>query len=225
MTIPASLAGLLTVFDRCFTAPSYRTFTGLVTGFLAQTRRRTVCGMLTGAGLERVWHHARAHRLFAGARWCADAVGLPLADRVRQLLGGRGDRGGPAVLFPVCLPVLARPWRPRRTGKIAFAREMVELLAAAHPDRMVHAVGDAAYVGEHRRSLASGITWTSRLKVTSVLHDLAPPRTGKSGRPRTKGTRLGTATDLTAAAVWRTTCVRRYDRADSVQIAEITCLW
>ena len=126
---------------------------------------------------------------------------------------------------PVCLPVLARLWRPRRTGKIAFAREMVELLAAAHPDRMVHAVGDAAYVGEHLRGLASGITWTSRLKVTSVLHDLAPVRTGKSGRPRTKGARLGTATDLAAAAVWRTTRVRRYGRADSVQITEITCLW
>jgi len=78
--------------------------------------------------------------------------------------------------------VLARPWRPRRTGKIAFAREVVELLAAAHRDRMVHAVGDAAYVGEHLRSLASGITWTSRLKVTSVLHDLAPPRTGPESR-------------------------------------------
>jgi hypothetical protein len=90
---------------------------------------------------------------------------------------------------------------------------------------MVHTVGDAAYVGEHLRGLASGITWTSRLKVTSVLHDLAPARTGKSGRSRTKGTRLGTATDLAAAAVWRTTRVRRYGRADSVQIAEITCLW
>jgi hypothetical protein len=271
VTIPASLAGLLTVFDRCFTAPSYRTFTALVTGFLAQTRRRTVCGMLTGAGLERVWHHARAHRFFAGARWCADAVGLALADLVIGLLpagapiivviddtlfkrSGKkvfgaawhhdGAAKGPKPIGygncwvvagivvdlpfcsrPVCLPVLARLWRPRRTGKIAFAREMVELLAAAHPDRMVHAVGDAAYVGEHLRGLASGITWTSRLKVTSVLHDLAPVRTGKSGRPRTKGARLGTATDLAAAAVWRTTRVRRYGRADSVQITEITCLW
>jgi hypothetical protein len=54
---------------------------------------------------------------------------------------------------------------------------------------------------QHLRGLHTQITWTSRLKVTSVLHDLAPPRTGTSGRPRTKGTRLGTPTDLAATAI------------------------
>jgi len=47
----------------------------------------------------------------------------------------------PFLTRPVCLPVLARLWRPRHTGKIAFAREMVEAVAARHPDRRVHAVG------------------------------------------------------------------------------------
>ena len=75
-TIAASLAGLLVVFRCCFTAPTYRTFTGLVVGLIAQTRRRTVCGMLLGAGLERLWHHSRAHRFFAVARWCTDRIGL-----------------------------------------------------------------------------------------------------------------------------------------------------
>jgi hypothetical protein len=42
---------------------------------------------------------------------------------------------------PSRLPVLARRWRPRHTGKIAFARAMVEAVAARHPDRRVHAVG------------------------------------------------------------------------------------
>jgi hypothetical protein len=131
----------------------------------------------------------------------------------------------PFLTRPVCLPVLARLWRPRRTGKLAFAREMVELIAGRHPDREVHAVGDAAYVGEHLRGLSRQVTWTSRLKVTSVLHELAPPRTGQSGRPRTKGARLGTPTDLAATARWRTTKVRRYARIDTVQVTEIVCLW
>src|SRR5215213_4600757 len=61
---PCSLAGLLAVFRPCFTAPTFQTFVGLVVGLIAQTRRRTVCGMLTGAGLDQVWHHSRAHRLF-----------------------------------------------------------------------------------------------------------------------------------------------------------------
>jgi hypothetical protein len=77
---------------------------------------------------------------------------------------------------------------------------MVELVAARYPGRQVHAVGDAAYVGDHLRGLDKHVTWTSRLKVTSVLHALAPPRTGRSGRPRTKGPRLGTPTDLAATA-------------------------
>jgi hypothetical protein len=36
--------------------------------------------MLTGAGLDQVWHHSRAHRMFANARWSGDALGLVLAD-------------------------------------------------------------------------------------------------------------------------------------------------
>jgi hypothetical protein len=130
---------------------------------------------------------------------------------------------------PVCLPVLARLWRPRHTGKIAHARVLAELIAARYPDRTVHVVGDAAYVGEHLRDVDGRITWTSRLKVTSVLHELPPPRTGRSGRPRTRGARLGTPTDLaadaTAGARWRTTRVRRYGRTDAVQITELVCLW
>ena len=76
---PCSLAGLLAVFRPCFTAPTFQTFVGLVVGLIAQTRRRTVCGMLTGAGLDQVWHHSRAHRLFTNARWSGDALGLALA--------------------------------------------------------------------------------------------------------------------------------------------------
>jgi hypothetical protein len=135
----------------------------------------------------------------------------------------------PFLSRPVCLPVLVRLWRPRRTGKIAYARELAELIAARHPDRVVHVVGDAAYVGERLRNLQSRITWTSRLKVTSVLHELPPPRTGRSGRPRTRGPRLGTPTDLASSATlqarWRDTRVRRYGRTDTVQISELACLW
>ena len=270
-TVPASLTDTLAVFRSCFTAPTFRTFTGLVIGLIAQTRRRTVCGMLTGAGLERLWHHSRAHRFFTTARWSADMVGLALADLIiarllppgssitivvddtlfkrsgKKVFGVAWHHDGaakgpkpigfgscwvvagivvqlPFLSRPVCLPVLARLWRPRRTGKI-YAREMAELIAARHPERAVHVVGDAAYVGEHLRGLDHRITWTSRLKVTSVLHELPPPRTGRSGRPRTKGVRLGTPADIAATATWRTTQVRRYGRTDTVHVAEVTCLW
>src|SRR3989440_655029 len=77
-TLPASLAGMLWTFRWCFTEPSYRTFTALLAGMVAQPGRRTVCGMLTGAGLSRLWHHSRAHWFFSHARWSTEQVGLVL---------------------------------------------------------------------------------------------------------------------------------------------------
>src|SRR5256885_11184215 len=62
----------------CFTAPTFATFAALVAGMVAQPGARTVTGMLTGAGLAGVWHHGRAHRFFAGARWSVEQVGLVL---------------------------------------------------------------------------------------------------------------------------------------------------
>ena len=51
LPLPVSLASLLAVFGPLFTAPSFCTFCGLACGFVAQTGRRTVCGMLAGGGL------------------------------------------------------------------------------------------------------------------------------------------------------------------------------
>jgi DDE superfamily endonuclease len=78
-TVPASLLAVLEIFRTCFTTPSFTTFTALVTGMIAQTGRRTVTGMLTGARLSTVWPHDRVHRFFSRARWDVDRVGLVLA--------------------------------------------------------------------------------------------------------------------------------------------------
>jgi DDE superfamily endonuclease len=91
LPLPGSLASLLAVFGPLFTTPSFRTFCGLVCGFLAQTGKRTVCGMLAGAGLSRAWPHDRAHRFFARARWSADDLGLAAAKLVVALLVPAGE--------------------------------------------------------------------------------------------------------------------------------------
>src|SRR5258705_5739410 len=85
-TLPVSLQVLLAWFQPCFTAPSFRTFCALACGFWAQTGRRTVCGMLAGAGLSRAWPHDRAHYFFARARWQPGDLGLALARLVVTLL-------------------------------------------------------------------------------------------------------------------------------------------
>jgi len=96
----------------------------------------------------------------------------------------------------VCLPALARlhlPGKGKGPGKVEMAAALISLLALAFPDRMVHVVADAAYHGPALRTLPDNVTWTCRIPRNAVLYDLAPPRTGRRGRPRTKGDRPGTA--------------------------------
>ena len=91
VSLPASLAVLLAALRPCFTAPSFRTFCALAAGLAAQPRRRTVVGMLLGAGLSAVWPHDRAHYFFARARWEADELGLSVARLVAGLLVPAGQ--------------------------------------------------------------------------------------------------------------------------------------
>jgi hypothetical protein len=91
LPVPASLMTLLAVFSPLFTAPSFRTFTALACGFLAQSGRRTVCGMLMGAGLSRAWPHDRAHYFFSRARWDPGDLGVAVARLVIGLLVPGGD--------------------------------------------------------------------------------------------------------------------------------------
>jgi hypothetical protein len=91
LPVPASLMTLLAVFAPLFTAPSFRTFTALACGFLAQSGKRTVCGMLTGAGLSRLWPHDCAHSFFSRARWNPDDLGIAAAGLVVALLVPGGE--------------------------------------------------------------------------------------------------------------------------------------
>jgi len=129
----------------------------------------------------------------------------------------------------VCLPVLARLHLPgkKREGpsKVDTAAALVRLLALAFPDRVIHVVADAAYHGPALRTLPGNVTWTCRMPRNAVLYDLAPPRTGRRGRPRSKGDRLGTAGDIAATASWATVTVTAYGREQVRHVAEIRCLW
>ena len=91
LPVPASLMRLLAVFSPLFTVPSFRTFTMLACGFLAQAGKRTVCGMGTGAGLSRLWPHDRARYFFSRARWNPDDLGIAAAKLVTGLLVPDGE--------------------------------------------------------------------------------------------------------------------------------------
>ncbi len=118
LPLPASLASLLAVFGPLFTAPSFRAFCGLTCGFLTQTGRRTVCGMLDGAGLSRLWPHDRAHWFFSRARWSADELGLAVARVVAGLLVPAGGQGAGRSTSTRHRRPGARPSRPSPVSSV-----------------------------------------------------------------------------------------------------------
>jgi hypothetical protein len=69
------------------------------------------------------------------------------------------------------------------------------------------------------------VTWTCRLPRNAVLHDLAPPRTERRSRPRSKVGRLGTAADIAAAASWAMVTVTAYGRVQVRHVEAVICLW
>jgi hypothetical protein len=272
VTLPGALLRVLVAFRPCFTAPTFEVFAALVAGLLAQPVSRTVCGMLSGAGLARVWHHCRVHRFFSAARWCPRQVGLVLAELIVTALlpagapitvavddtlfrrrgkkvhavgwfhdgstAGRVKLGFgnnwvvvaivvslPFLSRPVALPVLTALAVKGGRSKPDLARDLVDLIAERFPSRDVHIVADAAYGCSAFIGLGDGMSMTTRAKANAVFHQLAPPRTGKRGRPRLKGKRIGTPADIAKPARWTTVTVSRYDTTSTVEITEVTCLW
>lgn len=121
---------------------------------------------------------------------------------------------------PVCLPVAARLWRPGSgASKVELAAAMARLPAVCL-NRPLHLVADAAYHGKALRHHSETITVTTRLPANAVRYDLAPPPTGRRGRPALKGDRLGTPADLARATAFTTAQVNRYGRTDTVRISE-----
>jgi hypothetical protein len=250
---------------------TFALFTMLATGMVAQTGRRSVVGMLSGAGMAGAVSFHAACRFFSHAVWDVDRLGLLVArlivDRLldphapivavvddtlfrrwgrkvhhvfwthdgaaqgkRKL--GRGNRWVvlgvvvklPLCSAPVCLPVLFRLWAGKGAASpVELAGQLLTLVAAEFPDRTVHGVGDAAYHG--KALLVAGTTWTTRLPRNAALFALAPPRTGKRGRPARKGVKLGKPNDLAATATWRPVTVRRYGRRETAHVAEAGCVW
>ncbi len=92
MILPESWAAVLQVFGPVFVRRgTFRMFTVLATGMVAQTGRRTVVGMLAGAGMaQRLSFHA-ACRFFSHAVWDIDRLGLAAADLIVRCLLAPGE--------------------------------------------------------------------------------------------------------------------------------------
>jgi hypothetical protein len=125
---------------------------------------------------------------------------------------------------PVALPVLFRLWRGKGTAsQVQLAAQLMDILARAFPGREIHGTGDAAFHGE--ALVIKGTTWTTRLPASAVICGPKPPPTGRRGRPRETGDRIGTCKDAAAVADWREATVRIYGKEQEVQAAALPGLW
>jgi len=134
----------------------------------------------------------------------------------------------PFVRRAVCLPVLARLWRPgQTTGRLGLGDELVRLACTRLGGKRVDLVCDGAYAGRELRDLPKQVTVTCRLRVDAALHWLPPSPTGRPGRPRTKGDRLPDLVELagTVGTPFALLAVTRYRRQELVAVAGFTCLW
>src|SRR6266702_2722528 len=197
LPVPASLMTLLAVFSPLFTAPSFRTFAMLACGFLAQPGKRTVCGMLTGAGLSRLWPHDRAHRFFSRARWNPDDLGLCAARLVISLLV---PDGGP-------VEVLIDDTLFRRRGKRVWAASWFHDGSVAGPAKTGY--------GNNWVVLAVRV----RLPMTSR-------RSGPgSGDGPARGDRLPSLAKIAPTAAFSQVTVTRYGKTETIAVHAFTCLW
>jgi hypothetical protein len=99
---------------------------------------------------------------------------------------------------PIAIPVNARlHTKNDTTTTIEHAAAMIRELADWLPDRQLHLAADGAYATLAGADLPR-THLTSRIRRDAALYEKAPPRTGRRGRPRTKGERLPTPAQLAA---------------------------
>lgn len=148
-----------------------------------------------------VWHHDSAAAPGGGFRFgnCFVVVGLVVR------IGVLGERAW-------CLPVLFRLWLPtakatkagpqpqRRPSQQELAALLVAKVAERYPTRRIELVGDSAFACTAMAGLPERVALTSRLRANAVIHAPKPPSTGRRGRPRVKGERLGNPAEIAARA-------------------------
>ena len=189
--------------------------------------RLAVDDTLFGRSGRRVWG---AHYLHDGpqpegsgrrTRWGNCWVVVVLVVNL-ECLGGR----------PVGLPILFRLFRPRdddhpdRPSQPELARTLIDMVLGRFSTPIVELVMDGAYATKAWRGLPERVTVTTRMRSNAAVFELAPPRTGKRGRPALKGARLGSLAQLAADAVFEPVTISGPDAKTRVEhVWSTTCLW
>jgi hypothetical protein len=86
MELTPSFVALLQVFSPVFTAPTFRTFSWIVTGWILSHRHRYITEVIFSCGKVGIGHWCRFHRFFSHAAWDLDTFSMALAKLVVTIL-------------------------------------------------------------------------------------------------------------------------------------------
>jgi DDE superfamily endonuclease len=86
MELTPSFVALLQVFSPAFTAPTFRTFSWIVTGWILSHRHRYITEVIFSCGKVGIGHWCRFHRFFSHAAWDLDEFSMALAKLVVTIL-------------------------------------------------------------------------------------------------------------------------------------------
>ncbi|MCA1700054.1 MAG: transposase [Actinobacteria bacterium] len=132
---------------------------------------------------------------------------------------------------PVGLPILFWLFQPKdddhdRPSQPELARALVDMVIKRFPARIIELVMDGAYATKAWRGLPDHVTVTTRMRTNAAVFKLAPPPTGKRGRPPLKGARMASLAQLAATAVFEPVTITGPDGKSRVEhVWRTTCLW
>ena len=101
---------------------------------------------------------------------------------------------------PLLVRALNAAATPSHTSFSEIARNLICAVADRHPRRRFHVVVWDGLVSPALRGLPKNVTVTVRMPANAVVHGPTPPKTGQRGRPRRRGDRLGSLSELSATA-------------------------
>lgn len=107
------------------------------------------------------------------------------------------------------------------------AIQVVCLLRRWFPLFQLRLVVDAGYASVElaRQCIRRHVSLITRLRAGTRLFEFAPPRTGKRGRPATKGNRL-CLKEVIATLAWNKHTIKGYGGKEEVRnLAEFVCVW
>jgi DDE superfamily endonuclease len=182
MELTPSFGALLQHFSPVFTAPTFQTFSLIVTGWILSHRHRYITEIIFSCGQVGIGHWSRFHRSFSHAAWDLDTFSMYLAKLVATILAP-GATPLWAVDDTLCRKRGLTPYgagmhydpliSSRAQSLVSWGHDWVVLcLIVVHPFRAptkVFALPVAVRLYRNRQGLTKGKK--GRAKATKAQHD------------------------------------------------------